>query len=128
MRPPLMSDERFRVRLEGTRPIRLTVAEMTPEDVRLAVAFAERELQLMQETAAPAMALLQRAADGDQSMPRWELRRARETVATLVRMQQQTDRLREAVLAVVPAAARRAADWVRSGLRVVGCHIDREGA
>jgi hypothetical protein len=61
-------------------------------------------------------------------MPRWELRRARETVATLVRMQQQTDRLREAVLAVVPAAARRAADWVRSGLRVVGCHIDREGA
>ena len=64
MWPPLMSDERFRVRLEGTRPIRLTVAEMTPEDVRLAVAFAERELQLMQETAAPAMALLQRAADG----------------------------------------------------------------
>ena len=128
MWPPLMSDERFRVRLEGTRPIRLTVAEMTPEDVRLAVAFAERELQLMQETAAPAMALLQRAGDGDQSMPRWELRRARETVATLVRMQQQTDRLREAVLAVVPAAARRAADWVRSGLRVVGCHIDREGA
>jgi hypothetical protein len=62
MWPPLMSDERFRVRLEGTRPIRLTVAEMTPEDVRLAVAFAERELQLMQETAAPAMALLQRAA------------------------------------------------------------------
>jgi hypothetical protein len=39
---------------------------MTPEDVRLAVAFAERELQLMQETAAPATALLQRAADGDQ--------------------------------------------------------------
>jgi hypothetical protein len=51
------------------------------------------------------MALLQRAADGDQSMPRWELRRARETVATLVRVQQQTDRLREAVLAEVPAAA-----------------------
>jgi hypothetical protein len=38
-------------------------------------------------------------------MPRWELRRARETVATLVRMQQQTDRLREAVRAVVPTAA-----------------------
>jgi hypothetical protein len=70
---------------------------MTPEDVRLAVAFAERELQLMQETAAPATALLQRAADGDQLMPRWELRRAGETVATLVRMQQQTDRLRKVV-------------------------------
>jgi hypothetical protein len=38
-------------------------------------------------------------------MPQWELRRARETVATLVRMQQQTDRLREAVRTVVPAAA-----------------------
>ena len=98
-----MSAERFRVRMEGTRVVHLTAAEMTPEDVRLAVAFAERELQLMQETAAPAMALLQRAAD--QSMLQWELRRARETVATLVRMQQQTDRLREAVRAVVPAAA-----------------------
>jgi hypothetical protein len=29
--------ERFDVRMEGSRPIRLTVAEMTPEDVRLAV-------------------------------------------------------------------------------------------
>jgi hypothetical protein len=127
-----MSDERFRVRLEGTRPIRLTVAEMTPEDVRLAVAFAERELQLMQETAAPAMALLQRAADGDQSMPRWELRRARETVATLVRMQQQTDRLREAVLAVVPAAARRDADVLAccrlSGRRAPRCRLGAERA
>jgi len=27
-----------------------------------------------------------------------------------------------------PDAERRAADRVRSGLRVVGCHIDREGA
>ena len=85
--------ERFRVRLEGTRPIRLTVAEMTPEDVPLAVAFAERELQLTQGHAALALALLQRAANGDQSMPGWELHRARETVATLVRVQQQTDRL-----------------------------------
>jgi hypothetical protein len=97
-----MSAETFRVRLEGTHPIRLTDAEMTPEDVRLAVAFAERELQLMQEHAAPALALLQRVANGDQSMPRWELRRARETVATLVRVQQQTDRLRAAVRAVQP--------------------------
>jgi hypothetical protein len=53
------SQERFHVRLEGTRPIRLTVAEMIPEDVRLAVAFAEHELQLMQQHAAPALALLQ---------------------------------------------------------------------
>ena len=82
------SQERFHVRLEGTRPIRLTVAEMTPEDVRLAVAFAERELQLMQQHAAPALALLQRAADGDGSVLRWELHRARETAATLVRVQQ----------------------------------------
>ena len=27
-----------------------------------------------------------------------------------------------------PDAQRRAADWVRSWLRVVGCHIDRESA
>jgi hypothetical protein len=99
------SQERFQIRLEGTRPIRLTVAEMTPEDVRLAVAFAELELQLMQEHAAPALALLQRVADGDQSMPRWELTRAREAAATLVRVQQQTGRLRAAVRAVLPVAA-----------------------
>ena len=41
--------EHFHVRLEGPRVVRLTVAEMTPEDLRLAVAFAERELQLMQQ-------------------------------------------------------------------------------
>jgi hypothetical protein len=99
------SQERFHVRTEGDRPIRLTVAEMAPEDMRLAVAFAEHELQLMQENAAPAMALLQRVADGDRSMPRRELRRAREMVATLVRVRQQTDRLRAAVRAVLPAAA-----------------------
>jgi hypothetical protein len=97
-----MNAERFHVRAEGTRPIRLTVAEMTPEDVRLAVAFAERELLHMTEHAAPARALLQRVADGDRSMPQWELRRARETVATLVRVQQQTDRLRAAVRALQP--------------------------
>ena len=94
------SQERFHVRLEGTRPIRLTAAEMTPEDARLAVAFAEHELQLMQEHATLVLALLQRVADGDRSMPRWELSRARETVATLVRVQQQADRLRAAVRAV----------------------------
>jgi hypothetical protein len=54
--------KRFHVRLEGHRPVRLTVAEMTPEDARLDVAFQERELELMQETAAPALALLQRLA------------------------------------------------------------------
>lgn len=99
------SQERFFVRMEGTQPIRLTVAEMTPEDARLAVTFQERELLLMQEHAAPVLALLQRVAGGDRSMPRRELRRARETVGTLVRVQQQTDRLRAAVRAVLPRAS-----------------------
>ena len=89
--------ERFHVRLDGTRVVRLTVAEMTPEDLRLAVASAERELQLMQQHAVPALALLQRVADGDQSVLQWELHRAREMAETLVRVQQQTDRLRAAV-------------------------------
>ena len=101
------SPERFHVRLEGTLPIRLTVAEMTPEDVPRAVAFAERELQLTQGLAVPALALLQRVADGDQSVLRWELHRAREMAETLVRVQQQTDRLRAAVRTKQPAAA----DW-----------------
>ena len=65
-----------------------------------AVTFQERELQLMQETATPALELLKRVADGDQSVVRWELHRSREMVATLVRVQQQTDRLRAAVRAV----------------------------
>jgi hypothetical protein len=62
-----MSDslERFRVRMEGTRPIRLPVAEMTPDEALAAVEFLERELQLMQANAAPAVALLQRIVDGD---------------------------------------------------------------
>ena len=97
-----MSAERFHVRQEGTRPIRLTVAEMTPEDVQLAVAFAERELQLMQAHAALALALLQRVADGDRSMPQWELHRAREMAETLARVHRQTDRLRAAVRARQP--------------------------
>ena len=74
-------------------------------DALVAVAFQERELALMQETATPALELLKRVADGDRSMPRLELRRARDMVATLVRVQQQTDRLRAAVRAVLPAAA-----------------------
>jgi hypothetical protein len=86
--------------MEGTRSIRLPVAEMTPDEVLAAIEFLDRELQLMQQHAAPALALLQRATDGDQSAPQWELRRARETVATLLRVQQQTARLREAVRAV----------------------------
>jgi hypothetical protein len=77
---------------------------MTPEDVRAAVAFAEHELVLMQGHAAPALALLQRVADGDQSVLRWELHRAREMAETLHRVQQQTDRLRAAVRTVWPAA------------------------
>jgi hypothetical protein len=51
------------------------------------------------ENAPPAVALLQRIADGDRSMSRRQLRRARETVATPVRVQQQTDRLRAAMRA-----------------------------
>ena len=39
----------------------------------------------MQETATPALALLQPVADDDRSMPRRELRKAREMVATLAR-------------------------------------------
>jgi hypothetical protein len=70
-----------------------------------APAVAERELAIMMENAAPALAPLQCVAVGDRSMTRRELRRARETVATLVRVQQQTDRLRAAVRAVRPAAA-----------------------
>jgi hypothetical protein len=98
------SQERFHVRLEGTRPIRLTIAAMTPDEALAAVAFQERELQLMQENAAPSVALLQRVAASDPSMPRWELHRAQETMATLVRVQQQSDRLRAAVRALQPAA------------------------
>ena len=100
------SQERFRVRMEGTRPIWLPVAEMTPDDALAAVAFQERELAVMMENAAPGVALLQRIADGDRSMSRRQLRRARETVATLVRVQQQTDRLRAAVRAMLPPAVR----------------------
>jgi hypothetical protein len=70
------------------------------------VAFQDRELAIMIKNAAPALELLKRVADGDRSMPRRELRKARETVATLVRVQQQRDRLRAAVRAVqLPAAA-----------------------
>jgi hypothetical protein len=67
-------------------------------------AFRERELAIMMVNATPALALLQRVAEGDRSMTRRELRRARETVAGLVRVRQQTDRLRAAVRAVLPAA------------------------
>jgi hypothetical protein len=89
--------------MEGDRPIRLTVAEMMPDEARLAVAFAERELVLTLENATPALALLQRVADGDRSMTRREVRKARETVATLVRVRQQTDRLRAAVRTMLHA-------------------------
>jgi hypothetical protein len=91
--------------MEGNRLLRLPVAEMTPDEAVAAVAFMERELAIMTGHAAPALALLGRVADGDRSMPRRELRTARETVATLVRVQQQTDRLRAAVRTVQPAVA-----------------------
>ena len=61
----------------------------------------------MQETAAPALALLQRVADGDRSMTRRELREAREMVETLARVQRQTDRLRAAVRAM------QSGSWMR---------------
>ena len=70
------SQERFRVRMEGTLPIRLTVAEMTPDEALAAVEFLERELQLTQAAAAPALALLQRHVAGDRSTLQWELRQA----------------------------------------------------
>jgi hypothetical protein len=43
---------------------------MTPDDARAAVAFAEHELVLTLGNATPALALLQRVADGDRSTPR----------------------------------------------------------
>jgi hypothetical protein len=92
--------------MAGSRPIRLAVAEMTPDEALAAVAFLERELAIIMENAAPAVALLQRVADGDRSMSRRQLRRAREMVATLVRVQQQVDRLRVAVRSLQqPASA-----------------------
>jgi hypothetical protein len=97
--------ERFHVRLEGHHPVRLTVAEMTPEDARLAVRVSGARAGIMMENTVPALALLQRVADGDRSMTRRQLRKARETVATLVRVQQQTSRLHAAVRTVLPAAA-----------------------
>jgi hypothetical protein len=96
------SQERFHVRMKGDRPIRLAAAEMTPDEALAAVEFLERELQLMQQHAVPAVALLQRIADGDRSMSRRQLRKARETVVTLVRVQQQTNRLRAAMRALPP--------------------------
>ena len=90
--------------MEGTRPIRLPVAEMTSDEALAAVAFAERELQLMQANAVPALALLDRAAAGDQSAPQRELCRAGD-VETLVRTQQQTARLRAELRALQQSAA-----------------------
>jgi hypothetical protein len=47
--------------------------------------------------AAPALVLLQQALKGERAMSRPELREAHELAATLIRVQEQTDRLREAV-------------------------------
>jgi hypothetical protein len=43
--------ERFHVRMEGDRPIRLAVAEMTPDEALAAVAFQERELSRLRVSA-----------------------------------------------------------------------------
>ena len=94
--------DRFFVRMESGRAVRLTIAEMTVEDLLRAVAFQECELVLMERTAEPSLALLQRVAAGDGTMTRRELREAELTAATLVRVQQQTTRLREAIRQFVP--------------------------
>jgi hypothetical protein len=47
--------------MDGDRPVRLTVTEMSPEDVGPALAFQERELARMAEIAAPTLARLQQA-------------------------------------------------------------------
>jgi hypothetical protein len=104
---------------------------MTPDDARAAVAFAEHELVLTLGNATPALALLQRVADGDRSTPRREVRKARETVATLVRVRQRTDRLRAAVLAMrANGTAERTIDRSRwyslAHLRAVREEIRRE--
>jgi hypothetical protein len=44
--------------MAGDRSIRLPVAEMTPDEALAAVGFLERELAIMMENAAPALALL----------------------------------------------------------------------
>ena len=93
--------------MEGDRPIRLTVDEMTPDEALLAVASQERELTIMTEHATPSLALLQCIENGDHSMTQRKLREAREMAATLHRVQQQTTRLRAAVRVLHPTAALR---------------------
>ena len=101
-----MDDELFFVRLDADkRAVRLSVAEMAPDDVLAAIAWMERELQLAQASAAPALALLQRAANGERTMRARDLREAELMAATLLDVQQQTGRLREAVRQMRPAVA-----------------------
>jgi hypothetical protein len=45
--------ETFHIRMNDDQPIRLPVAEMTPEDGRLAITFQEHELAIMAGIAAP---------------------------------------------------------------------------
>ena len=100
-----MSDEHFFVRLDGdNRSVRKTVAAMAPDEVLLAVARMERELQIMTAQAAPALALLQRAANGDRKTftPR-QLKEAQALVASFLAVQQQAGRLSEAVGQLAPA-------------------------
>jgi hypothetical protein len=89
--------ETFHIRMNGDQPIRLPVAEMTPEDARLAITFQEHELAIMARIAAPTLMLLQQAFKGEHAMTPSELREAYELAATLIRVQEQTHRLREAV-------------------------------
>lgn len=99
------SQERSHARMERNRPIRLPVADMTPDEALAAVAFLERELAHMTKRAATGLAMLGRAAAGDRSMTRRELREVRAKGATLHRVQQPTARLRATVRVVQPAAA-----------------------
>ena len=83
-------------------------ADRRGNDARLhlaAVVWVEWELQLAQALAAPALALLQRAANGERTMRARDLREAEAMVATLLDVRQQTGRRREAVRQMRPAAA-----------------------
>jgi hypothetical protein len=78
---PETAPETFHVRMDGNRPVRLPVVEMTQEDRWLALAFQHRELALMAQTAAPTLTRLQRALHGQEAMSSVKLREAYEVAA-----------------------------------------------
>ena len=119
--------ETFHIRMNGDQPIRLPVAEMTPEDARLAITFQEHELAIMAGIAAPTLMLLQQASTGEHAMSPSELRDAYKLTATLIRVQEQTHRLREAVSRRDSELSRRSLREVqrrRLRLRVDDCTAD----